>query len=345
MSRSPFTIDHSPFTAQFLADTGATLPLIGGPMYPCSNPELVAAISATGAIGIVQPLALTYVHGWEIRAGLRHIRSLSDRPVGMNALIEGSSRRYRARMTEWIAVALEEGIRFFITSLGNPRWVVEMVRPHGGVVYHDATEAKWAAKGLDAGATGLIAVNNRAGGHAGARSPEALLEELAPFGVPVVAAGGVGDAGGFHQMLALGYAAVQCGTRFIATTECSASQPYKAAIVRARASDIALSERITGVPVAVIRTPWIDRVGIHAGPLLRRLLRWRRTRHLTRTLLALRSVWQLKRASMDTTGVRDYWQAGRSVEAITAIEPVAAIVRRFREAIGRDCTGSDSSAT
>ncbi len=341
MTRHP-----SPVTQRFLADSGAVLPLIGGPMYPCSNPELVAAISATGAIGIVQPLSLTYVHGRDFREGLRWIRQhAGGHPIGMNALIEGSSRRYRARMESWIAVALEEGVRFFITSLGNPRWVVEMVRPHGGVVYHDVTEAKWAEKGIAAGATGLIAVNRLAGGHAGPRDPARLLEELARFGVPVVAAGGVGDAAGFRAMLDLGYAAVQCGTRFIATTECTAGDPYKAAVVRARADDIVLSERITGVPVAVIRTPWIDRIGVRAGPIARHLLRWRRTRHLMRTLYALRSLWQLKRSATDPAGKDEYWQAGRSVEAITEILPVAAVVDRFREAITRDSGGEGSSAT
>ena len=327
-------ISHSPFTIDLLGHTGAELPLIGGPMYPCSNPELVAAISAAGAIGIVQPLSLTFVHGWNYREGLRFIRERSrGHPVGMNALIEGSSRRYRARMEEWIDVSLEEGIRFFITSLGNPRWVVDRVAPHGGVVYHDATETRWAAKGIDAGAHGLIAVNNLAGGHAGPRTPAALLEELAPFDVPVVAAGGVGDAAGFRAMLDLGYAGVQCGTRFIATTECTASEPYKAAILRADADDIVLSERITGVPVAVIRTPWIDRVGLRAGPLARRLLRNRRTRHWMRTFYALRSLWQLKRSSYDPTGSREYWQAGRSVAAIDRVEPVANIIARFRAAL------------
>jgi nitronate monooxygenase len=302
-------------------------------MYPCSNPELVAAISATGAIGIVQPLSLTYVHGWKYREGLRHIRSLTGNAIGMNALIEGSNTRYRARMEEWITISLEEGIRFFITSLGNPRWVVDLVRPHGGVVYHDVTEAKWAEKGVAGGASGLIAVNDLAGGHAGPRSPEALLRELEPFGVPVVAAGGVGDGAAFRQMLDLGYAAVQCGTRFIATTECTASEPYKAAIVRSQASDIVHSERITGVPVAVINTPWIERMGLRAGPITRRLLRWRRTRHGMRTLFALKSLWQLKRASFDESGAREYWQAGRSVAGIDRVEPVATIVGRFRDAM------------
>ncbi len=317
----------------FLAHTGTELPLIGGPMYPCSNPELVAAISAAGALGVVQPLALSYVHGHDYREGLRYIRTLTDRPIGMNALIEGSSRRYRARMEEWIGISLEEGVKFFITSLGNPRWVVEMVTPRGGVVYHDATEARWARKGVDGGVSGLIAVNNRAGGHAGPRDPAALLAELSPFGVPVIAAGGVADGAGFRRMLDMGYAGVQCGTRFIATDECTASDAYKAAILRARASDIVLTERVTGVPVSVIRTPWIEQVGTRAGPLARRLLRGRRTRHAMRTIFALKSVWQLKRSHRAPASSRDYWQAGKSVEAIEEVLPVSVVVARMRSAL------------
>lgn len=317
----------------FTRHAGVEVPLICGPMYPCSNPELVAAVSAAGALGVVQPISLTYVHGRDFREGLREIRGLTDRPIGMNALIEQSSDTYRQRMERWIEISLEEGIRFFITSLGNPRWVVDRVRPLGGVVYHDVTEAKWAAKARDGGVDGLIAVNATAGGHAGNRSAEALLDELRPFGLPVVAAGGVGNPTGFRAMLDLGYAGVQCGTRFIATTECTASEPYKAAILKAGADDIVLSERITGVPVAVINTPYIQRMGLKAGPIARRMLRGGRTKHWMRSIYAIKALWQLKRSSFDESGSRDYWQAGRSAGAIDEVLPVDEVVRQFRSAL------------
>lgn len=311
---------------------GITVPLICGAMYPCSNPELVAAVSEAGGLGIVQPISLTYVHGHDFREGLRLIRRLTSRPVGMNALIEQSSKYYRERMSRWLDIALEEGIRFFVTSLGNPRWVVDRVAPLGGVVYHDVTEPKWAEKGLAAGVHGLIAVNRRAGGHAGNRSAEELVTELGRFGLPVVMAGGIGDERGFVEALRMGYAGAQLGTRFIATTECKASMAYKRAILEADEDDIVLSERITGVPVAVIRTPYIERMGLRAGPIARWMLRHRRTKHWMRTLYALRSLWQLKRASLDEVGENDYWQAGRSVATIDRIEPAGEIVRRFADA-------------
>lgn len=317
----------------FTRHAGIEIPLICGAMYPCSNPELVAAVSAAGGIGIIQPISLTYVYGHEFRAGIRLIRSLTDKPVGMNALIEQSSRAYRQRMERWIDIALEEGVRFFVTSLGNPAWVVSRVRPAGGVVYHDVTERKWAEKGIGAGADGLIAVNNRAGGHAGPHDPRTLLDELKGFGVPVVCAGGIGSEAAFAEALAMGYAGAQLGTRFIATRECRASDAYKQAIIEAEPDDIVLSERITGVPVAVINTPYIQRTGLRAGPFARWMLRHRRTKHLMRTLYALRSLWQLKRSSLDDTGSKDYWQAGKSVGAIHQIESAGEIVRRFGAAL------------
>ena len=143
---------ESPLTA----DTGAQLPVIGGAMYPCSNPELVAAVSRAGGIGIVQPISLTFVYRHDFREGLRLIRTLTDRPIGMNALIEASSRSYRRRMEEWVDVALEEGVRFFVTSLGKPRWVVDRVAAAGGIVYHDVTDMRWGLKALDSGVHGFI---------------------------------------------------------------------------------------------------------------------------------------------------------------------------------------------
>lgn len=320
---------ETPFTRH----AGVAVPLVCGPMYPCSNPELVAAVSEAGGLGIVQPISLTYVHGYEFRAGLRHIRSLTAKPIGFNALIEGNNKLYRERMTQWIDIALEEGVRFFLTSLGNPRWVCERVHAAGGVVYHDVTERKWAQKGVDGGVDGLVAVNRLAGGHAGRLDPEALFAELAPFGLPVVSAGGVGDAREFTRQLRIGYAAVQLGTRFIATPECQASPAYKQAIVDADADDIVLTERLTGVPVAVIRNAYIDRLGTKAGAFARWMLRGRRRKHWMRTWYALRSVRRLKKSLMTDDVRREYWQAGRSVAGIHGIVPAGDIVRDFAAAL------------
>jgi len=308
------------------------LPIIGGAMYPCSNPELVAAVSAAGGIGVLQPLSLVYVFGLDFRDALRRIRELTDRPIGMNVLTERSSKTYLERMRRWLDVALEEGVRFFVSSLGDPRWIVERAHSVGGVVYHDVTERKWALKAAAVGVDGLIAVNRSAGGHAGDRSAEALLEEVGDLGLPVVCAGGIARASDFVEALSQGYAGVQMGTRFIATTECSSPEAYKQAIVEAEADDIVLTRRITGVPVAVIRTDRVEREGTDVGPIARRLLAHSRFKHWARAWLSIRSLIRLKRGVTKGTSHRDYWQAGRSVAGVHAVEPVADIVGRFAEA-------------
>ena len=142
------------------------------------------------------------------REGLRHDAGSEGEQAGRCGddvvVPEEKLSRKHARFT-----ALEEGVRFFITSLGKPRWVVDAAESAGGVVYHDVTERKWALKGLESGAHGLIAVNRRAGGHAGPKTPEQLMDELGDLGVPLVCAGGVGTADEFVDALRLGNAGVQ----------------------------------------------------------------------------------------------------------------------------------------
>jgi len=320
-------MSEPPLSTALTRHAGIEIPLLCGAMYPCSNPELVAAVSQAGGLGIVQPMSLVYVHGQALRDGLRMIRSLTAKPIGFNAIVERSSRIYEDRMKRWVDVALEEGVRFFVTALGKPAWVVERAHAVGGVVYHDVTNRAWAERALEHGVDGLIAVNGRAGGHAGRLSAEALLAELVGLRVPVVCAGGVGDAALFVRMLALGYAGVQMGTRFIATDECSAHRDYKHAVVRATEDDIVLTDKLSGVPCAVIRTPTIERIGTRAGPLARALLRGRHTKHWMRTLYALRSLRNLKRASIEGLSYRDVWQAGKSAGAVHEIVPAGEVVR------------------
>ncbi len=321
---------------EFTRALGIEVPLICGAMYPCSNPELVAAVSEAGGIGIVQPLSLTYVHGYDFREGLRYIRRLTRKPVGINLIIEQSSARYLQRVRAWLDIALEEDFGFFITALGNPRWVVERAAAAGAIVYHDVTERRWAEKALAGGVDGFICVNDRAGGHAGTRSPQQLLDEIRPLGKPLICAGGIGTADQFAAALHSGYAGAQLGTRFIASVECNAHADYKHAILNAHEDDIVLTDKISGVPVSIIRTPYIERTGTRAGPLAKRLLRNPRTKHWMRLVYSLQSVWTLKRASLQGVSYRDFFQAGKSVQGISQIKPVKEIVAEFSRSLDQD---------
>jgi len=96
--------------------------------------------------------------------------------------------------------------------------------------------------------------------------------------------------------------------------------------VAAGEDDIVLSDKISGVPVAVINTPYIQHMGTHAGPLARWMLQGRRTKHWMRTLYSLQSIWKLKRASLQGLDYRDIFQAGKSVEGIHAVKPAGDFV-------------------
>lgn len=314
-------------TGRFLQDSGARYPVIGGPMYPCSNPELVASVSEAGGIGIVQPLTLTYVNGYEFRAGLRYIKTLTDKPVGMNVLIEKSSKKYQKKMEQWIDIALEEGIHFFISSLGKPDWVVQKVHASGGKLYHDVTNLHWAEIAFSCGVDGFIAVNDRAGGHVGEETMRELIEHLQVYSLPIVCAGGISDKKSFERARALGYSAVQMGTRFIATTECTVSQDYKQAIIDAQARDIVLTKNITGVPVSVINTGYIQKLGLLPGRLARWMLEHPRLKHWARMFYAVRSLKKLKKGMQARRGQAEFWQAGKSVDGVHGILSVKEVFR------------------
>lgn len=313
----------------FTEQTGAKYPIICGPMYPCSNPELVAAVSEAGGMGVVQPLSLVYVHGYELRTGLQRIKSLTKNPFGMNIIVERSSKKYEDRMKQTVDVAIEEGCRFFITSLGNPKWVVERVKAVKGIVYHDVTLKSWAEKALENGVDGIICVNNKAGGHAGSLTPQQMFDELKSYGVPLICAGGIGDENDFVNALKIGYAAVQMGTRFIATQECTEKQDYKQAIINAHENDIVLTERVTGIPLSVIRTPYVEKVGTKIGPLSRWLFRYPLTKKWMRMWYGFTALRQFKKISLHGGSSKDYWQAGKCVDHIHAEERVADVIKRF----------------
>ena len=324
-------------TTRLTEDIGVKYPIICGAMYPCSNPELVAAASEGGGIGIIQPVSLTMVHGFDkpnrnegLRAGIRYIRTLTDKPLGFNALIEKGSEKYFKQMSEWIDIALEEGIRFFVTSLGKPDWVCKKVHAEGGVVYHDVTNRKWAEKGKMCGVDGLICVNDRAGGHLGELTMEEIYDQLADLDLPLICAGGIGSEIELRKALQVGYDGVQMGTRFIATYECSTPDDYKDAIIKAKEDDITWTTKLTGVPISVINNSKFKQ---HNSWLVRTLLK-SRLKHRVRVIITGLSFWRMRAFSKGKNkSSKDLWSAGKSVETVNSIESARIIMERLGQSI------------
>ena len=313
---------------QFLADTGAKIPVVCGPMYPGSNPELVAAVSEAGGLGVVQPVALTSLYGHDFREGLQLIKQLTDRPFGVNfTIFGGANKKYHEQMQEWMQISIEEGIKFFLTSLGKPDAVVKAAKEHGIVVYHDVPNKKVALAMRDSGVDGLNCINWRGGGQTGIQAAEQFMEELHDIKIPLICAGGVGNAEDFRQALEMGYAGVQLGTRFLATNECMITDSYKQAIVDSSEQDIVWTNKIAGNNSSVIKTDDIMKGGLRTGPVINFMLRKPNLKKYARMWLMSKGIRNYSKTAFNDDV--KFWQAGKGLGNIKSVESVADVMQEF----------------
>lgn len=313
---------------QFLSDTGAKKPVVCGPMYPGSNPELVAAVSDSGGFGVVQPVALTSLYGHDFREGLQLIKQLTDKPFGVNfTIFGGANKKYHEQMKEWMEISIEEGIKFFLTSLGKPDSVVKTAKEHGIKVYHDVPNKKVALAMRDSGVDGLNCINWRGGGQTGIQAAEKFMEELHDIDMPLICAGGIGNAKDFKQALKLGYAGVQLGTRFLATNECMITDSYKQAIVDSSEDDIVWTNKIAGNNSSVIKTDDIMRGGLQTGPVINYMLRKPSLKKYARMWLMSKGIRNYSKTAF-SDDVK-FWQAGKGLGNITSVESVADVMKKF----------------
>lgn len=319
-------------TQQFLKDTGATIPIVCGPMYPGSNPELIAAVSEAGAFGVVQPVALTSLYGHDFRSGLQLIKKLTDNPFGVNfTIFGGANKKYHNQMKKWMEISIEEGVKFFLTSLGKPHEIVKVAKQHGIKVYHDVPNKKVALAMRDAGVDGLNCINWRGGGQTGIQSAEQFLEELHDIGIPLICAGGVSDPEDLKRVLDMGYAGVQIGTRFLATHECMITDSYKQAIVKANEEDIVWTNKIAGNNSSVISTPDILKGGLRTGPVISFMLKKKRLKKYARMYLMSQGLKKYNKAAFDDNV--QFWQAGKGVGNIKSIESVKDVIAPFKDSL------------
>ncbi len=317
-------------TQKFLNDTGAKIPIVCGPMYPGSNPELVAAVSNAGGFGVVQPLALTSLYGHDFRKGLQLIKNITKKPFGVNfTIFGGANKKYHEQMKKWMEISIEEGIKFFLTSLGKPNEIVKKAKQHGIRVYHDVPNKKVALAMRDAGVDGLNCINWRGGGQTGIQSAEKFIEELHDIGIPLICAGGIGNAKDFHKALEMGYAGIQMGTRFLATHECKVTQSYKKAIINSSEQDIVWTNKIAGNNSSVIKTKDVMRGGLETGPIINFMLRRPKLKKYARMFLMSKGVKNYSKTAFDDSV--QFWQAGKGVGNIKTIKSVADVIEEFKK--------------
>ena len=241
MSHLPAPLNRLPF------------PVIGSPLFIISNPKLVIAQCIAGVVGAMPALnarPAEQLEEWliEITEALAaHNLAHPDQPAApfaINQIVHKSNDRLAHDM----ALCVKYQVPIIITSLGAREDINAAAHAYGGVVLHDVINNKHAHKAIEKGADGLIAVAAGAGGHAGLKSPFALIQEIRQwFDGPLVLSGAIASGDAVLAAQAMGADFAYIGSAFIATEEARAAQDYKQAIVDSNSDDIVYSNLFTGV--------------------------------------------------------------------------------------------------
>jgi nitronate monooxygenase len=209
-------------------------PIIAAPMFLISDAKLTTTVCKSGATAAFPGLNFRPVEA--LRTEIQKIKKETSAPFGVNIVMMDSNKV----RDEQIEICLDEKVAYLVCSLGNPSKFIKKAHDKGVKILCDVVSEKHAAKAVDAGADGIIAVTSGAGGHAGDLSPRFKKK----FSVPIIAAGAIGDGRTMLSALALGADAVYMGTRFIASKEADAPDEYKKAIIDANMDDIAKTDRV-----------------------------------------------------------------------------------------------------
>jgi nitronate monooxygenase len=209
---------------------GIDVPIIQASMGGASCPQLAAAVSNAGGLGM---LALSFVDLDEIRRQVRETKALSQRPFGVNLILDFDQQ-------ERLAVCLEEGVPIISLFWGDPAPLVSRIHGAGAVVFHTAPDAADARRAVDAGVDIIVAQGWEAGGHVRGQMSSlclipSVVDAVAP--APVVAAGGIADGRGLAAVLALGASGAWIGTRFLAAKEAAIHSHYRELLLQANGTD------------------------------------------------------------------------------------------------------------
>ncbi|AZT96697.1 NAD(P)H-dependent flavin oxidoreductase [Brevibacterium aurantiacum] len=229
------------------------LPVFGSPMFIASGPELVKAQCQAGIIGSfptlnARPAAMLTDWLDEItESNAAFTAANPDRPAApfaVNLIVHRSNNR----LEEDLAEVVRHQVPIVVTSLGAREEVNEAVHSYGGIVLHDVINNKFAHKAVEKGADGVIAVASGAGGHAGALSPFALVQEIRTwFDGPLLLSGAIAHGRSILAALAAGADCAYVGSAFLSTAEANVTDDYKQMIVDSAAEDVVYSSYFTGV--------------------------------------------------------------------------------------------------
>ena len=292
-------------------------PVIASPLFIISNPKLVIAQCKAGVVGSMPALnarPAEQLEEWliEITEALEaHNRAHPDKPAApyaINQIVHKSNDRLEHDM----AMCVKYKVPIIITSLGAREDVNAAAHSYGGIVLHDIINNKFAKKAIEKGADGLVAVAAGAGGHAGVKSPFALIQEIREwFDGPIALSGAIANGGAILSAQAMGADFAYIGSAFIATEEARAAKEYKQAIVEASSDDIIYSNLFTGVH------------GNYLAPSIRNA-------GLDPENLPESDASKMNFGGDAKKAWKDIWGCGQGIGAVKAVLPTADLVARLQ---------------
>lgn len=300
-------------------------PIIMAPMFLVSNVPMSIEGMKQGIATCIP--ALNYRTLDDLRTACKELKAAKTQngAFGFNLIVNKSNPKFKGQLE----VICEEGADFIITSLGSPQSTIEAAHKVGIKVFCDVVDLAMSKKVESLGGDAIIAVNNQAGGHRGDLSPELLIKEINEnCSLPVISAGGVGCKADIDKMISYGAIGVSVGSPFIASVESSVSQEYKQACVDYGEEDIVMTERISGTPCTVIKTPYVEKIGTKNSwieSVLNKNKKLKKWVKMIRFTIGMKAVAN----AANKATYKTVWVAGPSIEFTKAILPVKAIIKKL----------------
>ena len=297
-----------------------SIPAVAAPMFLISGPELVIECCKNGVVGTFPALNQRTTEGFEewvveIKTALSDFEKETGKkaaPFGVNLIVHPTN----PRVMPDLEVCVKHEVPLIITSLGAVPDLVNAVHSYGGLVYHDIVKKRHAEKASEAGVDGLILVAAGAGGHAGALSPLALINEIKGFFKKAILLSGCISTGrDIASALQMGADLAYMGTRFINVQESMADPKYQEMIINSKAEDIVYTAAVSGVNANFLR-PSLEAMGI--------------TEELWSQTKKIDFGSELDAAKAEAQAWKTIWSAGQGVTSIDDVKPIAKLIDQLR---------------
>jgi nitronate monooxygenase len=297
-----------------------SLPAVAAPMFLISGPQLVIECCKHGVVGTFPALNQRTTEGFEewvveIKTALAAFEKETGKkaaPFGVNLIVHPTN----PRVMPDLEVCVKHQVPLIITSLGAVPDLVNAVHSYGGLVYHDIIKKRHAEKASEAGVDGLILVAAGAGGHAGALSPLALINEIKGFfDKTILLSGCISTGRDIASALQMGADLAYMGTRFINVKESMADPKYQEMIINSKAEDIVYTAAVSGVNANFLR-PSLEAMGI--------------TEDLWKQSKKIDFGSELDAAKAEAQAWKTIWSAGQGVTSIDDVQPTAELIKKLK---------------